>query len=163
MLHGQAYGFYKEAVELLNRLPNTEETKKKLIDVIRLMRIPQVLLGYPEGSLSFLQQGERLAKELGDTRNLAVFHSGMGMYYSYAGDNLTAIRYIEEAFEKVRKAQDVDLLTPLGFALCNTYGVSGWYKELIEKMSEVISLIEKTGRESDFFALGLSPYPHFVE
>ena len=75
----EAYGFYKEAVELLNRLPDSEETKKKLIEVIRLMRISQVLLGYPEGSLSFLQQGERLAKELGDTRNLAVFHSGMGI------------------------------------------------------------------------------------
>ena len=157
----EAYGFYKEAVELLNRLPDTEETKKKLIEIIRLMRIPQVLLGYPEGSLSFFQQGERLAKELGDTRNLALFHSGMGIYYNYAGDNLTAIRYTEEAFEKVRKAQDVDLLAPLGFALCTTYGVSGWYKELIEKMPEVISLIEKTGRESDSFALGASPYSHF--
>ena len=125
----EAYGFHKEAVELLNRLPDTEETKKKLIEVIRLMRISQVLLGYPEGSLSFLQQGERLAKELGDIRSLAVFHSGMGMYYSYAGDNLTAIRYTEEAFEKVRKARDVDLLAPLGFTLCSTYGVSGWYKE----------------------------------
>ena len=73
---------------------------------------------------------------------------------------MTAIRYTEEAFEKVRKAQDVDLLAPLGFALCTTYVVSGRYKELIEKMPEVISLIEKTGRESDFFALGASPYSH---
>ena len=42
-------------------------------------------------------------------------------------------------------------MVPLGFSLCTTYGVSGWYKEIIDKMPEVISLIEKTGRESDFF------------
>ena len=84
----EGYGFYKEAVELLNRPPETEEKKKELIEVIRLMRIPMALLGYPEGSFKFLQQGEGLAKEMGDPRLLARLHSLMGNYYTIIGRSL---------------------------------------------------------------------------
>ncbi len=156
----EAYSFYKEAVELLNRLPDSEEKKRKMIEVIRLMRVPLMFLGFPESSLSFLQQGERLAKELGDTRNLAFIYSGIGYYYNFAGDYLTSIRYTEEVFEEARKAQDVDLMAPLGFALCSAYLATGRYKEFIEKMPEVIHLIEKTGRKTDFFGQPLNPYSH---
>jgi tetratricopeptide (TPR) repeat protein len=156
----EAYGFFKEDVELLNRLPDSEEKKRKLIEVIRLMRVPLMFLGFPEGSLSFLEQGERLAKELGDTRNLAVIYSGIGYYYNFAGDYLTSIRYTEETFEEARKTLDVDLIAPLGFALCSAYNAAGRYKELIEKMPEVIHLIEKTGRKTDLFGQPLNPYSH---
>jgi class 3 adenylate cyclase/tetratricopeptide (TPR) repeat protein len=156
----EAYGFFKEDVELLNRLQDSEEKKRKLIEVIRLMRVSLMFLGFPEGSLSFLQQGERLAKELGDTRNLAVIYSGIGYYYNFAGDYLTSIRYTEEPFEEARKAQDVDLMAPLGFALCSAYLATGRHKEYIEKMPEVIRLIEETGRKTDFFGQPLNPYTH---
>jgi class 3 adenylate cyclase/tetratricopeptide (TPR) repeat protein len=156
----EAYGFFKEDVELLNRLEDSEEKKRKLIEVIRLMRVSLMFLGFPEGSLSFLQQGERLAKELGDTRNLAVINSGIGYYYNFAGDYLTSIRYTEEAFEEARKAQDVDLMAPLGFALCSAYLATGRHKEYIEKMPDVIRLIERTGRKTDFFGQPLNPYTH---
>jgi class 3 adenylate cyclase/tetratricopeptide (TPR) repeat protein len=156
----EAYGFFKQDVELLNRLPDNEERKRKLIEVIQLMRVSLMFLGFPEGSLSFLQQGESLAKELGDTRNLAIIYSGIGYYYNFAGDYLTSIRYTEETFEKARKTQDVDLMAPLGFALCSAYLATGRHKEYIEKMPDVIRLIEKTGRETDFFGQPLNPYTH---
>ena len=65
---------------------------------------------------------------------------------------MTAIRYTEEGFEEALKAQDIDLMVPLGFSLCTTYSALGQYKKIVDKMPEVINLIEKEGRESDFFA-----------
>jgi class 3 adenylate cyclase/tetratricopeptide (TPR) repeat protein len=156
----EAYAFYKEAVELLQRLPETEEIKKELIEVIRLMRNPLGILGFPEGSLSFFQLGERLAKELGDAGHLAAIYSGMGTYYSHTGDYLTALKYTEKGFEESRKAKDIELMAPLGFALCLPYIGTGQFEKIALKMPEVISLLEKTGRESDFFTMTTNPYSY---
>jgi class 3 adenylate cyclase/tetratricopeptide (TPR) repeat protein len=154
----EAYGFYTEAVNFLRRPPENKEKKKDLLDIILLMRIPMALLGYPEGSFRFLMQGEGLAKEIGDTKPLASIHSMLGNYYTQTGDYLTAIRYTEEGFEETLKAQDIDLMVPLGFPLCSTYHGLGQYKKIIDKMPEVIYLIEKRGRESEFFAISMNPY-----
>lgn len=154
----EACEFYKEAVELLNKLPDTEEKKEKLIEVLLLMINPLALLGYPEDSLSYFQQGERLAKEPGNSRNLAVFYSNTGNYYSYRGDHLTAFRYTEEGFEEARKIQDVDLMASIGFSFCTTYSATGQFKENVDKMPEVIHLIEKSGEESDFFKMPVNLY-----
>ncbi len=154
----EAYGFYKEAVNFLSRPPEINEKKKEIIDIILLMRPPMALLGYPEGSFGFLMQGEGLAKEMGDTRRLALIHSLLGNYYTQTGDYLTAIRYTEEGFEETLKAQDIDLMVPLGVSLCVTYYSLGQYKKIIDKMPEVIHLIEKKGRESEFFTVSLNPY-----
>jgi len=41
--HWEAYGFYKNARDLLAKLPETEENKKRKIEVLNLMRIPILL------------------------------------------------------------------------------------------------------------------------
>jgi class 3 adenylate cyclase/tetratricopeptide (TPR) repeat protein len=150
----EAYDFYKEAVRQLDTIPESTENKKERIEVLELMRAPILFLGFPEDSLTFLQQGERLSRELGDTRRLAFFYGSMGHYYTHAGDHLLAIKCTEEAFEEARKAQDIELMVPLAASLFNTYAGTGeWYKTL-DVAPEVIDLIEKAGRESDFFGAG---------
>lgn len=156
----EAYAFYREAIRLLDTLPETEGNKKECIEVIERMRVPAMLLGYPEGSLTFLQQGERLSKELGDTRRLAGFYSSMGSYYTHAGNHSMAFKYTEEAFEEARKTQDIELMVPLFLPLCTTHAGTGQYYRMADNVPEVIDLIEKTGRESDFFALSLNPYSY---
>jgi tetratricopeptide (TPR) repeat protein len=84
----------------------------------------------------------------------------MGTYYSHTGDYLTAIRYTEEGFEESRKAQDIELMVPLGFSLCLSYGGTGQYQKIVQKMPEVISLLEKSGRESDLFTMTTNPYSY---
>lgn len=155
----EAYEFYREAVRLLNKLPDTAEKKEKLTEVLLLMANPLAFLGMPEESLPYLQQGERLAKELGNSGDLADFYSALGLYYTWRGDHLTAFRYSEEkGFEEARKIEDVDLMASFGVSLCNTYWTSGRHKENIDKMPEVIHLIEKTGRESDCLKNSINPY-----
>jgi class 3 adenylate cyclase/tetratricopeptide (TPR) repeat protein len=159
----EAFDFYKEAVELLNKLPDTKDKKKKLIEVLNLMGTPFTFLGFPELSLPYFQQGERLAKELGDTSHLAGFYYMLGMYYDYKGDHLTAISYSEEGFEAARKAQDIEMMVQLGMSLINSYQSSCRHREIVDKMPEVIHLIEKTGRENDSFMspTSITPYSFF--
>ena len=139
-------------------MPETEENKKELIEVIRLLRVPLGLLGFPEGSLSYFQVGEQLARELGDARQLASIYSLMGSYYSHMGNHLVAIRYTEDAFEEVRNAQDIELMAPLGHSLSVSYSATGQYGKIVDKMPELIKLIEGAGRESDFFTVASNPY-----
>ena len=156
--HREACDFYKGAMDLLNKLPETAENKKEKMEILYLMRIPLVFLGYPEGSLGLLQQGERLSKELGDERRLARFYNAMGMYYSHKGDPQLGMKYSEDAFEKARKNRDIELMAPLAFGLSVSYTQAGEYYKIVDMAPDVIDLIEKTERESDFFSLGVNPY-----
>jgi class 3 adenylate cyclase/tetratricopeptide (TPR) repeat protein len=156
--HWEAYGFYKDAVALLNRLPETEDNKREKIEVLYMMRSPMALLGYPEDSLGMLQEGERLSKELGDERHLAWFYSVMSNYYSFKGNPQLGMKYSEDAFEGARKNQDIDLVAPLGFSLSVSCIATGEYYKIVDMAPDIIDLIEKTERKSDFFSLAMNPY-----
>ena len=155
----EAYVFYKDALDLLNRLPETEEKKRQLIEAIERMINPVALLGLPEESLSYLQQGERLAKDLGDSLRLARFYSSMGSYYSHAGNYRMAIRYTEDAFKEAKKTQDIELMSPLAYSLCMTYLGTGRCLKIIDTAPSVIDLIERKGREIDMAAAVFMRYP----
>jgi tetratricopeptide (TPR) repeat protein len=156
--HREALDFYKGAIDLLNKLPETAEKKKEKIYVIRLTTTSLGFLGFPEGSLGVLQEGERLSKELGDDRSLARIYNVMGMYYSFKGDPQLGIKYSEDAFKEARKNRDIELMVPLAVGLLFSYLPAGEYSKIVDMAPEVIDLIEKTERESDLFSMGVNPY-----
>ena len=123
--HREACDFYKSTIDLLNELPETVENKKEKIEVLFLMRLSLVFLGYPEGTLDLLKEGERLSRELGDERSLARFYSAMGMYYSHKGDPQLGMKYSENAFNEARKNRDIELMAPLAYGLSVSYTRQG--------------------------------------
>jgi tetratricopeptide (TPR) repeat protein len=95
-----------------------------------------------------------------DTRIGASVAKGLRLstYYAYRGDPLQGVKYSEEAFEVARKSQDVDVIVPIANGLCTSYGAMGqWYK-IVDIAPDVIDLLEKTERQSDFFAGSANPY-----
>ena len=156
--HREACDFYKGALNMLNKLPETAENKKEKLEVLYLIGPPLVFLGFPEGSLGVLQQGERLSKELGDERRLAMFYNAMSMYYSFKGDPQLGMKYSEDAFKEARKNRDIELMVPLAFGLSVSYSPAGEFYKIVDMAPDVIDLIEKAERESDFFSLGGNPY-----
>jgi len=156
--HREALDFYRGALDLLNRLPETVENKRERIEILYLMRISLMFLAYPEGTLALLQEGERLAKELGDERYLAKFYNVMGLYYSAKGDPQSGIKHSETAFKVARKNRDIELMAPLAHGLSFSYSQAGEYYKIVDMAPEVIDLIEKTERESDFFTLAMNVY-----
>ncbi|MCP4668030.1 MAG: AAA family ATPase, partial [Deltaproteobacteria bacterium] len=156
--HREACDFYKGAIDILNKLPETVENKKEKMGALHLMRLPLMFLGFPEGALDLLREGERLSKELGDERCLARFHNVMGMYYSFKGDPQLGVKYLEGAFKEARKNRDLELMAPLAFGLFTSYIPAGEYYKIADMAPEVIDLIEKAERESDFFSMGGNQY-----
>jgi len=158
----EAFRFYKEAINVLNNKPETMRNKRRQIEVRLLIALPMRFLAYPEDSLQILQEGERLARELGDERSLASFHSFIGMYYAVKGDALKGSTYTENAFQEAMKVEDVDLAAPIAFGLSTSYGMIGEHLKNVAIVPRVLALLEKTHRESDFFGGGLNPYSQLL-
>lgn len=156
--HREAYEFYKNARDLLNKLPQTEENKKRKIEVLRLMMLPIALLGWPVEVLEIFQEAEKLSKELRDDYHLARFYSAIGSYYTSKGNPTLGMKYAESAFEKARTNKDIELMSFLACNLSYSYNVAGENYKIVDMAPDVIDLIEKTKRKSDFFSYVVNPY-----
>jgi class 3 adenylate cyclase/tetratricopeptide (TPR) repeat protein len=154
----EAFRFYKEAIKALSQLPDIEENKRRQVEVRILMESPMMLVGYPEDSLQIIEEGERLSRELGDARNLAMSYSHLALYYSLKGDSLRGTRYVASAFQEAEKIQDIELMVPLGGDLFVSYLLAAQCWKVTEAAPRVIALLEKTRRESEYFGKGMNPY-----
>jgi tetratricopeptide (TPR) repeat protein len=154
----EAICFYREAINILNKMGEEEEKKREKLEFIHLTTFPMLHLGYPEEFLPMLQEGERLSKELDDKRSLVKIHGRMGSYYAHKGKPLTGIKYAENAFEEARKIQDIDLMAPAAFELCAPTMGAGEFQKTVDIASAVLDLIEKAKRESDSFGQSLNVY-----
>jgi tetratricopeptide (TPR) repeat protein len=155
----EAFLFYKEAIDVLSKMPETEENKREQIEVRLLMTVPMLPLGYPENSLEFLEVGERLSKKLGDKKNRAHFLSQMGIYYTLKGEDLLlAKKYSEDSYKEAEKIGDIELMAPITMDLIYAYFMSGEFLKINEVASKVIALLNKTQRQSESFGRPYNPY-----
>jgi len=154
----EAFRFYKEAIKVLNQLPETQDNKRKQIEVILLMATPMMLLAYPEDSLRIHQEGVRLCEEVDDKKSLLILYSLVGIYYLHRGRPLDAIKYSEIGFEQSQKIQDIELMAPIARGLCISYVAAGEFRKTIDVAPKVIDLLENKQRESDFFGAPFNPY-----
>jgi class 3 adenylate cyclase/tetratricopeptide (TPR) repeat protein len=141
--------FLREAIGILNKLPDTEENKRRMIEISLLMEGPMKILAYPEDTLQLLHNGERLSIELGDERSLAIFYSNIGLAYAFKGNSIEGIAYAEKCFNTAEKIEDLELIAPTAFNLCSSYAITGEYVKTVQVAPRVLVLLEKTNRESD--------------
>jgi class 3 adenylate cyclase len=152
----EAVRFYKEAIVVLGKMPEVEENKKEQFEVRLSMAHAMVYLHWPEGSLENIRVCEQLAKELGDDKSLAHYLSIFGLYYGWKkGDLLPGIKYSEDAFNKAEQINDIGLMASTGGYLCLLYWWSGKCRSVIDVAPKIITMLEKTERQSDFFG---NPY-----
>ncbi len=154
----EAFRFFKEAITLRKSQSPTEEKKKELIELYLLMGSPFVSLGFPEDSLEILQDGERLARELGDTRSLLSLYSIMGLYFSVKGKPQLGLRYSEESLKIAEDSQDIELLAPCAFDLCSNYASRGFHPKVAAIAPRVLDLLKETNREHESFDRGYNIY-----
>jgi tetratricopeptide (TPR) repeat protein len=117
---------------------------------------PMKLLAYPEDSLQILQEGEKMVKEIGDLRSLAIIYASMGLCYTFKGDAEQGLKYAEYCFDMAAKIEDVELMAPTAFNLCSSYSILGEHIKTIEVAPKVLSLLEKTHREGESFGVALN-------
>jgi class 3 adenylate cyclase/tetratricopeptide (TPR) repeat protein len=156
----EAYTSYMGAIKALRRLPNTEENKESEMEVSLLIHGPMLFLGFPEASLEVLRNGERLSEELGNKKSLAAFYGFIGRFHAYKGDPLGGIEYAEPRYHAARIDLDVELMVPLAVSLCaSCQGYGGAFK-FETFLPEVISLLESTKREYEYFGSPFNPYAY---
>jgi class 3 adenylate cyclase/tetratricopeptide (TPR) repeat protein len=155
----EAFRFFKDAIDVLTRMPETEEIKKEQVEIRLLMAGPMFHLGFPEDSLEILQTGEELLKELGDKSRHAQLLSQIGQYYAWkGGDLLQAIQYSEDSLKEAEKLNDIDLMAPVAADLIVLYFWMGEYVKVTDLASKVIALLEKSQRQTDFFGRPYNVY-----
>jgi class 3 adenylate cyclase/tetratricopeptide (TPR) repeat protein/ribosomal protein L40E len=151
----EAFRLGREALQVLSKMPSSEANKRLAIDGRLLLAMVITTLGYPEDSPEILREGERLSREMGDEKALARFHGYIGTYCGMTGAPEDGVRYLDGAFGMAEKAQDVELIGPIAFQLCFTYGHLGFVLKVVEVASKVIAMLESTHREFDFIGYGI--------
>jgi tetratricopeptide (TPR) repeat protein len=116
------------------------------------------MLAYPEDSLKFLEEGERLCKELGDKKSLAAISNLIGLFHAFTGDAALGRKYQEASFEEAEKIQDIETMALVSSGLCYSYTLEGEFRKVANVAPRVIDLIEKTQREHEFFGYALNIY-----
>jgi tetratricopeptide (TPR) repeat protein len=158
----EAFQFYKEALKVLKELPDEDEIRKKRLSVIVAMAAPLRMLGYPEDSYKILEEGERLSNDLHDTRINTSLRSLIGMYHSTMGKPFAAVEYQEKAFIQAQDIQDPELIIQIGYDLCSCYFILRKWHELTYLSKQALSVIEETGRLSDYWGRPAHPYSAFL-
>ena len=157
--NSEAFRLYREAINMLTKMPETEEYKRAQVEIRLLAALPMTALGYPEDSLEILQIGEMLSRELGDEKSLAKFLSQIGLYYSFKeGDILLGIKYCEDSFKEAEKIHDIELMATCGVDLIMSYWPPGECLKLIDVASKVIAILDKTQKQSESFGRQYNVY-----
>jgi class 3 adenylate cyclase/tetratricopeptide (TPR) repeat protein len=154
----EAFHFYKDAINVVRRKPETEQNKKERLEVILLMAIPMGILAYPEDSLEFLEEGERLCKELEDRKGLTIIHNFLGSFYSAEGDAALGMRYQEESFKEAEKIQDIEMIARMGSSLCSSFDYAGEFRKIVDIAPRVIFTLEKIQIENEVLGRSVDLY-----
>ncbi len=155
----EALGFYQAIIAILNNQPDTEEKKRREVEILLGMANTMGCLAYPEGSIDTLESGERLSRQVGDDKSLAHFLNLLSIYHSLKGDQVTALRYAEDCFERAEAAHDVEQIAGAGTLVCMSHIVEGEFCKIAEVAPRAIAVIETTGRRSEFTMVGINAYP----
>lgn len=155
----EAVRFYKEAMDILSQLPQTDENKREQIDLVLAMQMAVRRLGVSEDYLAMLQKAETLAQELGDNKKRLHIRSILGVYYVVKGhDPQLGWKYLESCVDDPEIIQDAELMVPIGFDLCIYCIVSGDWQRIYRVAPTIINLIERYGTRAEFYGKQYNPY-----
>jgi tetratricopeptide (TPR) repeat protein len=156
--NNEAIRFYKEAIQMLDTQPESLENKKEKLKVHLMMITPFMYLSYPEGSLEILQNGEKLAQELGVEESLVKIQGSLSLYYTTAGNPSLGLEYAEKCFNSAEKIEDFGLMAQSAHELCVANWVTSDLTKIVDIGGKAIHLLEEHHLEKDFFGMGLSVY-----
>ena len=145
----EAYNFYTEAIDTLKKMPESEENKRKQIDIRHLIGSLMVLLAYPQELFENLEEGVKLSKQLGNTRSLSQFNIWKAVYHQMTGELELGFKYAEETLKEAEKIKDIDLIVQSYIFFINAYSFTGQYFKLAEIAPGVIDLLEKNNKTKE--------------
>ncbi len=155
----ESFRYYEEALCVLGKLPDTPDNKRTRIQIALLAREPIMALGFKEGSLEILKQGQRLAEEIGDGSSLALLCGFMAHCLSYKGDWVQGLNYGERALAEAEGIGDVDTAVRVATDFMGPLCYRGDFTKAADIVQRAITLIEKTGKTNDRFGTSFPLHP----
>jgi tetratricopeptide (TPR) repeat protein len=148
LLHAnwEAYRYYREAIAVCNRLPQTESVRKKGVEARFCLFPPAIYLGFPEDALQFFKEGADESRKLGELLRAAEFEARLTSVYAFKGKPILAAQHGERCFEEAERTADLDMMAGVARDLCAAYAFRGAYRKVLILTSKVIPLLEKENR-----------------
>lgn len=148
----EAVQFYREAASLLRDQPESQDNSRVRLEILQAMAYPLRPLGYPEGSVEFLEEGGNLARDLGDRKAQAYFQTNIGVYYlASGGDPVKGREYIERVLGESELTEEVEIIVPTTYELIASYSAEGAFSRSCQVAPKVIALMEQTHTEHKRF------------
>ena len=106
---------------------------------------------FPDDSQTILQESEKLALEMNDESYLRDIHFGICILNIYRGNPHATIEISSPIFKKALADQNLDFMAPYGITLALAYESTSQSQKVVNTLSPIIDLIEKTKNEWRFF------------
>lgn len=158
----ESFRHYEEALSALGKLPDTAENKRKRIEIALLAREPILALGFKEGSLEILKEGQKLAEEIGDRSSLAQLCGFIAHFLSYKGDWVQGLNYGERALAEAEKIGDVDTAVRVTTDFIGPLCYRGDFQKAADIVERAVVLMEKIGKTSDRFGTSFPLHPTLI-
>jgi len=139
--------FGKEVIAVLNQMPQTDENKRKSIEMRLMLSGPLIATGQADDALPMMEEGARLAEEVGDDRSLADLYGTLGLSTMNQGDPVRGAEYADKAFQAAERTGDVVLMATNCFELCQACVNMGAPARIVEVAPRVLDLLEKAHLE----------------
>jgi len=139
--------FGKEAIAVLNQMPQTDENKRRGIEMRLLLSGPLIATSQGSDAQQMMEEGARLAEEVGDDRSLADLYGSLGLSRIIQGDPVRGAEYAEKAFQAAERTGDVVLMATNCYELGQACMVMGAPARIVEVSPRVLDLLEKAHLE----------------
>jgi len=159
--HWEAFRYVKKALGIIESLPITDDVKKVKLGILRSMSYAISPLGFPQDSQKLLKEGVKIAEELGDKKRIELFLRTLALLHTHRGNSKKALEYNEQQFVLAENSENIQGAVGSAMILCFAYDSAGEYNKLIETARKTIALIERFGKESDYFGTLINLYSYF--
>jgi tetratricopeptide (TPR) repeat protein len=153
----EAVRFYREALEILKGQQEDENLRREKLEVLFRLFGLMNFFGYPEGSLQYLQEAERIALELGDQKKLSWTYTSLTYYHTMKGNMRLSLDYSEKSFHLAEQLGDIKTMVAIGHVLCTANWNFGDLPSCAEIGLKTIKSMEDNGMKS-VFSGGLTLY-----
>jgi tetratricopeptide (TPR) repeat protein len=148
--HGEAVGYFEQALSALPHLPETRETREQAIDVRLALRSALQMSGNYERVLAYLREAEALAATLDDPRRLEQVSLLLSIHFHWRGAYDHTIAAAQRALALATARGDVALCGAANRYLGQVYYAQGDYRRAIDCFRQTMAAFEGAQRRERF-------------
>jgi class 3 adenylate cyclase/tetratricopeptide (TPR) repeat protein len=154
--HGEAVGYFEQALSALPHLPGTRDMREQAIDLRLALRAAVMSAGNLGRILALLREAEALAVALDDPRRLGQISSFLSVHFTLVAAHDQAITAGQRALTLATAVGDVILHALTYLNLGTSYQFQGDYRRAIHSLEQTVAFFDRA-RGSERLGLPILP------